>query len=157
MGLAGLMSVDLFLVILLGFTSIALFLFGITLIAVGGFFFARFIASYLRGGPFRAAQKRAAAAVQAANLSWLSLACGPSVAIAVAMIRLPMAAATDHRTFYKFIYEIGSGLLLMAGLGLAAGIIAGGAFWVSSALLGRVRKAAKRWGGTWDPDLDGLP
>ena len=151
------MSVELFLVILIGFTSIALFLFGITSIAVGSFFFLRFVRSYLRGGRFLAGRKKAVAAVQAANLGWLAVACGPSVALVVALISLPIGAIIEHMTLREIIYETISGLFLMTGLGVVAGIIAGGAFWLSSTLLGRVRKAAKRWGGAWDPDLDGLP
>jgi hypothetical protein len=47
---------------------------------------------------------------------------------------------------------------VLIGAGALAGIIGGGAFWVSSALLGRVRKTVKKWarGGVWDPDLDGV-
>src|SRR5262249_16428638 len=133
---------DLFLEILIGFASIALFLFGITSIAVGSFFFLRFVESYLRGGRFLAGQKKAVAAVQAADLGWLAVACGPLTAIAVALITLPTMAIIEHMSLRKLIYETISMLFLMTGLGVVAGIIAGGAFWVSSALLGRVRKAA---------------
>src|SRR5262245_22727680 len=96
MGAAGPMSIDLFLVILIGFTSIALFLFGITSIAVGGFYFLRFVRTYFRGGRFFAAQKKAVAAVEATNLGWLAVACGPLVAISVALISFPIGAIIDH-------------------------------------------------------------
>jgi hypothetical protein len=147
MGFAGLVFVVLLLSIL----------FGITSMAVGGFFFVRFVGSYLQGGPFLAAQKRVLAAIQATNLGWLALACGPLLGLFIALISLPITLplslrGSDHdRSLFVEMLRV------MPGVGVVAGVIAGGAFWVSSALLGRVRKAAKRRGGAWDPDLDGLP
>ena len=44
---------------------------------------------------------------------------------------------------------------VMVGLGGVAGVIAAGAFWVLSAFLGNVRKAAKRPRGVRDPEFDG--
>jgi hypothetical protein len=51
--------------------------------------------------------------------------------------------------------EILKMLALMVGVGTVAGVIATGAFWVSSACLGNVRKAAKRLRGVRDPEFDG--
>jgi hypothetical protein len=46
-------------------------------------------------------------------------------------------------------------LVLMATLGTVAGAITASAFWISSDLLGNVRKAAKRLRGVRDPEFDG--
>jgi hypothetical protein len=43
----------------------------------------------------------------------------------------------------------------MVGVGAVAGAITAGAFWASSALLGNVRKAAKRLRDVRDPEFDG--
>ena len=46
-------------------------------------------------------------------------------------------------------------LFILIGAGLVAGVISRSAFWVSSALLGKVRKVAKRREGIWASDFDG--
>jgi hypothetical protein len=145
MGFAGLMFVVLFLLVL----------FGITSMAVGGFFLVRSVKSRLRGGPFLAAHKRVIAAVQATNLGWLALACGPLLGLFTVLISLPITLPLLMRGSDHDRDECVEILLVVPGAGVVAGIIAGGAFWVSSALLRRVRR--KGWGGDWDPDLDGLP
>jgi hypothetical protein len=52
-------------------------------------------------------------------------------------------------------FEFPKMLALMAGVGAVAGVIAAGAFWATSSLLGNVRKAAKRLSGVRDPEFDG--
>jgi hypothetical protein len=80
----------------MGFTGLVfavlllLILFGMTSMAVGGFFFVRFVRSYLQGGPFLAVQKRVIAAIQATNLGWLALACGPLLGLILVLITLPI-------------------------------------------------------------------
>jgi hypothetical protein len=134
--------------------EVILILFGITLVFVAAFYFLRVVISSLRGKPFVAIQKRAAAAMQAGNLAWMAVICGPLVALFGAMATIPMLIREPGFGFIAIILD----LLLFTGLGVLAGIIAGGAFWTSSILLGRVRKTVKKWSrrGDWDPDLDGL-
>jgi hypothetical protein len=55
-------------------------LFGLTLICVGGFYFTRVIREYFRSKPFVAFEKKAASAIQAADMGWVALVCGPLVA-----------------------------------------------------------------------------
>jgi hypothetical protein len=130
-----------------------LILFGITLICVAGYYFIRVAGSSLFGKPFTALQKRTAAAVQSANLSLMTVVCGPLIGLFICLISLPVMLISGLK-FIEFVKQIP----ILTGAGALAGIIGGGAFWVSSALLGRVRKTVKKWarGGVWDPDLDGV-
>ncbi len=139
---------------LLGFAAVLLLvLFGLTLVCVGGFFCLRIIRDYFRSKPFATFEKKAAAAIQAADLGWLAIVCGPLLGLFLFSATLPITLfagpAPDH------FYEIPLSLLLLIGLGAVAGAIVAGAFWVSSALLGNVRKATKRLRGVRDPEFDG--
>ena len=139
---------------LLGFAAfLLLVLFGLTLVCVGGFFCLRIIREHFGAKPFAALEKKAAAAIQAADLGWLAIVCGPLLGLFVSLPVLPitllLGPAPDH------FYEIPLFLLLLIGLGAVAGAITAGAFWVSSALLGNVRKAAKRLRGVRDHEFDG--
>ncbi len=67
---------------LLGFVVVLfLVLFGLTLFCVGGFFCFRIVREYFRGKPFAAFEKKAAAAIQAADMGWLAIVCGPLVPV----------------------------------------------------------------------------
>jgi hypothetical protein len=130
-----------------------LILFVITVLAVGGYFLVRVIGSSIRSKRFIVLQTKALAAVQAANLGWLAVVCGPLLGLLITLFAIPSLSKDLHYNLLEILQHV----LLMIGLGAVAGIIGGGAFWVASASLGQIRKSAKRWGGTWDPDIDGLP
>ncbi len=142
------------LVGLLIVAEVALILFGITLIVVAGFYVFRVAISSLVSTPFIARKNRAILATDAGKTALLALVCGPIVAFFCGLATLPMLMTEPGFGFVAFIPH----LLLVTGLGALAGIIAGGAFWASSALLGRVRKTVKKFArrGVWDPELDGL-
>ena len=132
-------------------TLLILILFGITSLAVGAFYVIRIVASYLRGEPFGAARGRAVAAGQASTLAGLAIACGPLVARPIGLLSCGAELIIEGRSGFT----MGLGLrLLTTGLGVVAGLIAGGAFLLSSRLLGRFRKTVKRLrgGGVWDPE-----
>ena len=145
----------LILEVLAFFGIVSLVLFGITLIAVGGFYFVRVVGAYLGRKRDSALQERASAAMQAGNLAWMAVVCGPLLGFFGGLISTLPAVMIERRMGFLWHVEM---LFLITGLGALAGIIAGGAFWASSAALGRVRKTVKRLarGGVWDPDLDGL-
>jgi hypothetical protein len=134
---------------------VLLILFGITSVGVGAFFLFRVVVSSLRGKPYLAFQKRTLAAIQAGNLGWLALACGPLVGFFVCLCTFPAMILIPDFTILKFAGMV----LFMTALGALAGITAGGAFWACSALLRPVRKAVNRLRGrgVWDPELDGMP
>ena len=92
--------------------------------------------------------------MQAGNLGLMAVVCGPLVGCFIGLMTLPALMREPGFGFVQLVLVP----LLSMGLGALAGIIAGGAFWVSSTLLGRVRKTVKKWSrrGVWDPDLDGL-
>jgi len=142
---------------LLGFAAVfILILFGITVVGVGGFFFVRMIGENLRAKPFRAFEGKARAAIQAADLGWVAIACGPLLGLFLSFaIILPVTLALSLTGANRDPDGAMSISLILTGLGLVAGVILASAFWVSSALLGKVRKAAKRRGGVRDPDFDG--
>jgi hypothetical protein len=138
---------------LIGFAVfLLLILFVLTLVCVGGFYVLRIIREYFCARPFAAFEKKAAAAIQATDLGWLAIVCGPLLGLFIFLPVLPISLfvgpAPDH------FYEIPLFLLLLIGLGALAGAITAGAFWVSSALLGNVRKATKRLRGVRDPEFD---
>jgi hypothetical protein len=139
---------------LLGFAAaLLLILFGITLIGVGGFYFFRIIREYFRAKPFVAIERKAAAAMQAADLGWLAIVCGPLLGVVIFLLVLPLSLFLGPPPEGPL--EIPKLLVLMVGIGAVAGAITAGAFWASSALLGNVRKAAKRLRGVRDPEFDG--
>jgi hypothetical protein len=133
---------------------VLLILFGITSIVVGGYYFIRVAVSSLLSRPFAASQKRSAAARQSGHLALLAVACGPLISLFIGLISIP---ALLREPGYGFL-AVMKDLLLVTGLGTLAGIIAGGAFWASSALLDRTRKTVKKWAGgrLWDSEFDGL-
>jgi hypothetical protein len=132
-----------------------LILFGITSVVIGGFYLLRIVVSSLRGTPYHVFHKRTVAAIQAGNLGWLAIICGPLLGLFVCLCTLPLVTFAPDITIIEFVKIV----LVMIGVGVVAGIIAGGAFWVCSALLKPVRKAVNRLRGVgvWDPDLDGMP
>jgi hypothetical protein len=139
---------------LLGFaTALLLILFGITLIGVGGFYFFQIIRECFRAKPVVALEKKAAVAMQAADLGWLAIVCGPVFGVAIFSLVLLGTLFLGPPPEGRF--EIPKLLVIMVGVGAVAGAITAGAFWASSALLGNVRKAAKRLRGVRDPEFDG--
>jgi hypothetical protein len=136
------------------FGIIALILFGITLTFVSAFYFVRVAGGYFSSRRAGVLQERAAGASQAGNLALLALGCGPVLAIFIGLITLP---ATVRLPGFRLLDSIAA-FFTIAGVGTVAGMIAGGAFWVCSSLLGRVRKTLKKRarGRAWDPDFDGL-
>src|SRR5260370_13459271 len=75
--------------ILVGPVMTLLMLFGITLVGVGGFFFLRVFREYFRAKPFSKFEKKAAAAIQAVEMGWVAIACGPLLGFFVCLIELP--------------------------------------------------------------------
>ena len=139
---------------LLGFVVVLLLvLFGLTLLCVGGFFGLRIVREYFGGKPFAAFEKKAAAAIQAADLGWLAIVCGPLVPALIFLPMLPLSLFFGPPD--GSLLEMSKTLPIVVGVGAVAGVITAGAFWVSSALLGNVRKAAKRLRGVRDPEFDG--
>jgi hypothetical protein len=132
-----------------------LILFGITAVVISGFFLLQVVVTSLRGKPYHVFQKRAIAAIQAGNLGWMAIICGPFLAFFIALGTLPLLFREPDFTMRSFAIT----LLIMIGVGAVAGIIGGGAFWVCSAFLAPVRKAANclQDKGVWDADLDGTP
>jgi hypothetical protein len=132
--------------------TILLILFSITLISVGGFYFLRMIREYFRSKPFVAFEKKAAAAIQAADMGRVAIVCGPILGFAIAVpgLLLFLFVGPDRDFHSPPLF-----LLFVVGVGAVAGAITAGAFWISSALLGNVRKAAKRLRGVRDPEFDG--
>ena len=132
-----------------------LILFGITTVGIGGFFLARVVVGSLGGKPYQAFQKRTLGAIQAGNLGWMAILCGPFLGLFVCLCTLPPMLFEPGFTIVKFLQMI----LLMVGLGAVAGLIGGGAFWMTSTLLKPVSKVVNRLRGTgvWDAELDGLP
>jgi hypothetical protein len=138
----------------LGFAvSLFLVLFGLTLACVGGSFCLRILREYFRAEPFAAFEKKATAAIQAADLGWLAIICGPLLGVFCYLPAIPISLLVGPPSESPF--EFPKMLALMAGVGAVAGVIAAGAFWATSSLLGNVRKAAKRLSGVRDPEFDG--
>jgi hypothetical protein len=148
----GMWTPGLIVEVLFSTAVVLLILFGITLIVVGGYYSIPVAVSSLFGKPFTALQKRSAAAMQSGHLAWMAVVCGPLVSSFVGLMTLPAMLGEPGFGFLAAM----KALLLLAGLGTLAGIIAGGAFWASSVLLGRARKTVKKWarGGVWDGDFD---
>jgi hypothetical protein len=128
-------------------------LFAITLVAVGGFYLVRVRREYFRFKPFVAFDKKAKDALQAADLGWLAIICGPTLGLLMSLLMFtlwllfgPSLAQSPERPMVLIVTPI---------LGAIAGAITAGAFWTSSSLLGNVRKAAKRIQGIRDPEFDG--
>jgi hypothetical protein len=137
-----------------GFEIVCVILFGITLIVVAGYYFVRVALGYLTGKRPAALQERSAGAGQARTMARLSFVVGPLfTALPCAFILL--MAPTDRGFRWP---DVARALLTTLGVGAVAGTISGGAFWASSALLGRVRKTLKKrgHGPAWDPDFDGV-
>ena len=138
---------------LVGTVMILLMLFGITLIGVGGYFFLRVFRDYRVAKPAIAYEKKATAAIESATLGQVAVVCGPLLGLVVSFASLPLLLFKEPR--YGF-YAAVKWVILMTAVGAVAGVILGGAFWVSSACLGNVRKAAKkRLRGVLDPEFDG--
>ncbi len=134
---------------------ILMIMFGITLVGIGGYYLIRVVGASLQGKPYQALQKRAIASIQAGNLGWMAIVCGPLFGLFLYLLTLPVMFTLPDFT----VIEFGKMILLMIGVGAVAGVIAGGAFWTCSALMRPVRKAVNRLRGrgVWDPELDGLP
>ena len=140
---------------LLGFVAILfLVLFGLTLLCVGGYFCLTIVREYFRGKPFAVFEKKATSAIQAADMGWLAIVCGPLIPVLIFLPMLPLSLFGLRRPDGSLL-EMSKMLPIVIGVGAVAGVIAAGAFWVSSALLGNVRKAAKRLRGVRDPEFDG--
>jgi hypothetical protein len=139
---------------LLGFAVfLLLVLFGLTLLCVGGYFCVRIVREYFRSKPFATFEKKAASAIQAADMGWLALVCGPLVPALIFLLLLPLSLFVGPPDMS--LLEMSKMLPIVVGVGAVAGVITAGAFWVSSAFLGNVRKAAKRLRGVRDPEFDG--
>jgi hypothetical protein len=138
------------------FAAVLIFLlFAITSLAVGVFYVIRIAASYLRGGSLAVPRERESVAREASNLAIFAIASGPLVALLIGLISCGAGVILEGRN--GLLTGLGL-LLLMMGLGAVAGLIAGGAFLLSSRIFGRFRKVVMklRSGGVWDPELDGL-
>jgi hypothetical protein len=135
------------------FVMVSLILFAITLIGVGGFYLLRSLGRVVRGTASSGLRERQAASRESGGLARLALVCGPLLGLFLCLLILPVAVIgrLDLREYAKL-------LPVMAGVGVLAGIIGGGAFWASSSLFGTIRKTVKKWrrGGVWDPEFDGL-
>jgi hypothetical protein len=125
--------------LLLFYALLLLIPFGFIMVVVAGFCLIRFIRSNLRSKPFSLLRKGESLQTPFGKLAGLIMGCGPFLGLFVALLSLPAYI----REFHPDRTVIGAMLLIMAGLGAILGIIAGGALWVSSALLERVRRTAK--------------
>jgi hypothetical protein len=144
----------------IGIATILAILFGITLVGVTGFFFLRLIANRPGSKPSTTFQQKARAAFQAADLGWLALVCGPLCGVLVLLIELThwifQSAGPRTPAQYEITYfGVARACMLMMAAGIVAGVMLASAFWVSSSLLGKVRKATKRCRGMYDPEFDG--
>ena len=70
--------------------SLLLILFGITLIGICASYFYDLIGEYFRGDPFSVIERKARAAIEAADLGWLAIASGPFVGLFCGSIFLPV-------------------------------------------------------------------
>ena len=122
------------------------------LIGVSGFYYLPIIREYLRAKPFAAFEKKAAAAMQAADLGWLAMVCGPLFKVFIFLPVLPISLFLGPPPEGPL--EIPKLLFLMVVAGAVAGATTACAFWASSALLGNVRKAAKLLRSVRDPEFD---
>jgi hypothetical protein len=137
--------------------AVALFLilFGITLTGVGGYFFVRLFAQIRRGKPFQVFEQRASAALQAADLGWVAIACGPVLGFFISLITVSILVVSPAGESDRGLVAAAGDVMLTTGLGLVAGTILASAFWISSALVGKVRKSVRPRGTAPDPEFDG--
>jgi hypothetical protein len=134
------------------FVILFLILFGITLAGVCGFYLARLAGVYLGGNPFSVIEKKGRAAMRAAHLGWVAMIAGPIVAFLISLATLPQLHKSEpNRGVFRDVML----LFLITGLGAVAGVIAGGAFWMTSAILGKVSNWGKKTRSPRDPDFDG--
>jgi drug/metabolite transporter (DMT)-like permease len=129
-------------------------LFGLTLVVVGGRYFVRMVAASLGGYSGSPGRERAEGEEQAGRLAMLTFICGPIVSLAIGLAVLPIVFVERGMS----LLEILGAIILFLLVGVVAGLIGGGAFLVTSLLLGPVRKQVGKWrrGNDWDPDFDSL-
>jgi len=104
---------------------------------------------------FHVFEKRARAAIPAADPGWVAIACGPLLGLIIFLTALPATLAFSLGGPHRDPYAAVKILFLLTGGGFVAGAMLASAFWVSSAHLDKDRKEAQREGGVRDPDLDG--
>ncbi len=145
---------------LIGIAAVLSIIFGITFVGVASFFFVRLIGKQLGSKPSTTFQEKARAAFQAADLGWLALACGPLCGVLISLIELTrwIFRSGGPQTLVEreiSLFGVARTVVLMMAVGVVAGVVLAGAFWISASLLGKVRKTAKRLRGVYDPDFDG--
>jgi hypothetical protein len=131
--------------------SIIAILFVVTLVIVSGYFILRVLGARFRGKPGATFQEKARAAFQAADLGWLALFCGPCLGLCITLLIL-LKSLTDGDFKPSSVARM---IFMITTVGAIAGGILAAAFWVSSLLLGKVRKATKRLRLMYDPAFDG--
>jgi hypothetical protein len=127
-------------------------LFGITFVGVCGFYFANLLREYFRGETVSMIEKKARSAINAADLGWLAIVSAPLLGLligAIVTVTLSVMGVQDdpflgYARFPLFMLVISS----------VAGVIAAGAFWTTSAILGKARQWSKKPGRFSDPDFD---
>jgi ClpX C4-type zinc finger len=106
-----------------------------------------------RGETGSVIERKARSAVEAADLGWVALVSGPLCGLFYGAIVLPVALALKQaREVAPLPY--GTRLLLLIAVSSIAGLIVAGAFWTTSAILGKAREWGKKAGPSGDPDLD---
>lgn len=132
---------------------ISLILFGVALVVVGGVYGVRLGWGYLWADNSSPLIERARAAMHSHRMAGLAFVTGPFVGLLVCLVTLPPLVWWEG---FGPMQCLGS-VVLMLGLGLLAGIVAGGSFYVISELLGGIRKVIKHVKpfGVWDRELDG--
>jgi hypothetical protein len=128
-------------------------LFGITLVFVCGSAFGDLLTEYFRGGPIAVIERKARSSVKAADMGWAAIVSAPLVGILLGSIVIPV------ELWWKGVRDAdplgyGQKVLLVILVSSIAGVIVAGAYWTSSAILGKARDWDKKTLRSGDPDLD---
>lgn len=130
-----------------------LVLFGITFFCICGSYFAGLIGEFFRGDVFAVVEQKARAAIEAADLGWVALVCGPFCGLFLGSIVLP---SEDWLRKVRPVASLSYGqtVLVTIFVGSVAGVIVAAAYWTTSAVLGKAREWGKKSATVRDPDLD---
>jgi hypothetical protein len=137
-------------------TMILLFLsvFGVTLLCISGSYFLPLVKECFTSEAHSVIEQKARSAVDAADLGWAALVAAPFCGLFYGALVVPFQLwINDVREAAPVSY--GARLLLVFAVTCIAGLIVAGAFWTTSAILGKTRTWGKKQPPFGDPDLDG--
>ncbi len=127
--------------------------FGITLLCVCASYFLPLIKDCFTSETCSVIERKARSAIEAADLGWVALVSGPLLGLFFGAVMWPVELALKPGHWAAPL-PYGTRLLLAIALSSIAGLILAGAFWITSAILGKAREWGKKLGSSGDPDLD---